>query len=125
MRRIVAHGTFDIIHYGHINYLEKAKSFGEYLIVLVTSDQLAKEFGKTPFFDENIRKKVILALKSVDEVIIRNEHINENFLKKLQTDVFVSTDEKYYSQNFSCQTIILDRTQNISTTKIKDYLLKK
>lgn len=48
--RILAHGTFDIIHYGHVNYLEKAKSFGYYLIVCVTSDKLAKKNGKNPFF---------------------------------------------------------------------------
>lgn len=48
--RILAHGTFNIIHYGHVNYLEKAKSFGDYLIVCVTSDKLAKKNGKNPFF---------------------------------------------------------------------------
>ena len=47
--RILAHGTFDIIHYGHVNYLEKAKSFGDYLVVCVTSDKLAKKNGKNLF----------------------------------------------------------------------------
>ena len=69
MTKILAHGTFDIIHYGHVKYLEKAKSFGDYLIVYVTSDKLARKNGKNPYFNENIRMKMISSLKVVDEVI--------------------------------------------------------
>lgn len=50
MKRVLAHGTFDIIHYGHLNYLENAKALGDYLVVLVTSDKLAKKKWKKSIF---------------------------------------------------------------------------
>ena len=43
MKKVLAHGTFDVIHYGHITYLEKAKSYGDYLIVMITSDDLLQK----------------------------------------------------------------------------------
>ena len=59
MKTVVAHGTFDIIHYGHLNYLERAKSFGDTLIVLVTLDKPANSYGKSPFFYEDERLKMM------------------------------------------------------------------
>lgn len=124
---VVAHGTFDIIHYGHINYLEKAKSFGDYLIVLVTSDKLAQEFNKKPFFDENVRLKMILSLKCVDKAILRTEHFSKEMLEKLGIDVFVTTDKKFDQKNNICisnkyKIKVVDRTEDISSTIIKKYL---
>jgi len=52
MKVIVAHGTFDILHYGHLRYLENSKSLGDYLIVLVTSDRIAERNGKKNLFNE-------------------------------------------------------------------------
>lgn len=56
MKRILAHGTFDIIHYGHLNYLEKAKSYGDYLIVLVSSDEVVKKRKEKNLF---LTKKIV------------------------------------------------------------------
>ena len=70
MKKVVAHGTFDITHYGHVNYLEKAKSFGDYLIVFVSSDKECIKNGKRNYFKEDIRLKMISSLKCVDEVLI-------------------------------------------------------
>lgn len=52
---MMTHGTFDLLHYAHMRYLEKAKTFGDYLIVLITSDVLAHKYGKSPYYDEDIR----------------------------------------------------------------------
>lgn len=125
MKTVIAHGTFDIIHYGHINYLEKAKSFGDYLIVLVSSDKICKIDGKNNFFDENNRSKVIESLKCVDKVIIRNEDFSEKLLKSLNTDILVTIyDELQKFQNI-CDVKIVNRTKNISTTEIKNFLTTK
>ncbi len=99
MKIVIAHGTLDIIHYGHINYLKKTKSFGDYLIVLVTSDKLAQELNKKPFFDENTHLRMILSLKCVDKAILRTEHFTKEMLEKLDVDVFVTTDKKFNQKN--------------------------
>lgn len=125
MKRVLAHGTFDIIHYGHIEYLKKAKSYGDYLIVMITSDELAViKKGNKPFFDENIRKKVIASLKYVDKVIIRNEKISSQLIKKYKADVFVTIYPKYKILKNVCNVKIVKETKGISTTAIKKYLSK-
>lgn len=125
MKTVIAHGTFDIIHYGHINYLEKAKSYGDYLIVLVSSDSICKNDGKTNFFNEDYRAKVIQSLKCVDKVIIRNEDFSEKLLKSLNTDILVTIyDELQKFQNI-CDVKIVNRTDNFSTTAIKNFLATK
>ncbi len=125
MTRILAHGTFDIIHYGHVKYLEKAKSFGDYLIVYVTSDKLAIKNGKNPFFNEDIRMKMISSLKVVDEVILRNTPFTPKMLKDLNVDIFVTTSNSFNYLNEVCKVIKLDRTKNISSTDIKNHILNE
>ena len=123
MKKILAHGTFDIIHYGHIKYLEKSKSFGDYLIVYVTSDKLAKKNGKNPYFNENIRMKMISSLKVVDEVILRDEPFTPKMIKNLDVDIFVTTSNSFNYLNEVCKVIKIERTKNISSTDIKKHLL--
>lgn len=126
MKKVVAHGTFDIIHFGHINYLENAKKNGNMLLVLVTSDKQAKLHNKYPYFNERIRKRMIACLKIVDEVIIRDQSITCEFLQKLGCDVFVTTDKKLASIiKKDIKTVVLPRTPGISTTKIKNLLKKE
>ncbi len=125
MKKVLAHGTFDIIHYGHIKYLEKAKSYGDYLIVLVSSDNYSEQKkGRKPFFDEKTRCKVISSLKCVDEVILRNEDFKESLIKDLDIDVFVTIYSNNIKFNNICDVKIVKETKGISSTKIKDYLSK-
>lgn len=126
MKIVVAHGTFDIIHYGHINYLENAKKHGDKLIVLITSDDRAKIHGKSPYFNENIRMRMIESLKIVDDVGLRDQNITGELLRKLNCDVFVTTDMSLaQSLENEIKTIILPRTEGISTTQIKKHLKKE
>ena len=125
MKRVLAHGTFDIIHYGHVNYLERAKSFGDYLIVSVASDKVAKIYGKNPFFNENIRLRMISSLKVVDEVLLRKEVFSPQMIKDLDIDVFVTTTHRFDCLEEVCQVVHLERTKEISSTDIKKHLLKE
>ncbi len=126
MKKVLAHGTFDIMHYGHINYLEKAKSYGDYLIVMLTSDNLVNiEKGKIPYFKEDIRKKFLLSLKCIDEVIIRTEPISKSLIEKLHIDVFVTIYPQDEKLNDICDVQIVKRTKGISTSQIKEYLKEK
>ena len=123
MKRVLAHGTFDIIHYGHLNYLENAKALGDYLVVLVTSDKLAKKNGKNPYFNEKIRIRMIESLKVVDEVILRDCDITEQTIKNLKIDIFATVSNNFEYLNKYCKIVKLKRTQEISTTKIKEHIL--
>lgn len=123
VKRILAHGTFDIIHYGHLNYLENAKALGDYLIVVVTSDRLARLNGKNPYFNENIRIRMIKAFKVVDEVILRDTKFNKQMIEDLNIDVFATISNHFNYMNHYCTVVKLKRTQEISTTKIKKHLI--
>lgn len=128
MKIVLTHGTFDLLHYAHIRYLEKAKKYGDYLIVLVTSDKLAHKYGKDPYYDEDIRSYMVGALSCVDEVIIRNSSITSDIIEKYAVDIFISTEDgsnRYDHLKDSCEVIYLERTPNISSTKIKEDLKMK
>lgn len=125
MKKVVTHGTFDIIHYGHINYLEKAKTYGDYLIVFVTSDKECIRHNKKNYFNENIRLKMIKSLKCVDEVILRDTNLIDA-LKTIDYDILVTTDTNFKDNcEIDKPVIVLERTKNISTTLIKEYLSKE
>lgn len=123
MKRVLANGTFDMLHYGHINYLKKAKSYGDYLVVLVCSDNLSyQKKGRKPFFDENIRSKVISSLKCVDEVILRYDDFSEELIKSLGVDVFVTVYPESKKFENIVDVVVLEETKGISSTKMKEYL---
>ena len=70
MRRVITYGTFDLLHYGHINLLRRAKAYGDYLIVVVSSDEFnIKEKNKECYFSYEIRKQLVEAVRYVDLVI--------------------------------------------------------
>lgn len=123
MKRILAHGTFDILHYGHINYLESSKKLGDYLIVCVTSDKIARKNGKRPYFNENIRMRMISSLKVVDEVILRDCDFSGKFIESLKIDAFSTVSNSFNFLNEFCEIIKLERTQGVSSTDIKNFLL--
>lgn len=125
MKKVLAHGTFDIVHYGHVRYLERAKKYGDYLIVYVTSDRLAKEKEKNPYFNEEIRMKMISSFKVVDEVILRDSEITPQMLEDLQIDVMVTTTHYFDYLKDSCKIVHIERTGGISSTIIKDHLLEE
>ena len=68
MKTVLAFGCFDILHYGHLQFLSKAKGLGDRLVVVVARDATVRKFkGREPIFDENARLTMISALKIVDE----------------------------------------------------------
>ncbi len=92
---ICASGYFDPIHSGHINYLKEAKKLGDKLIVILNNDFQAKLKKKHYFMPLHERKKILEAIKYVDEVFVsidKTRDINKS-LKKIKPDIFaVGTD---------------------------------
>ena len=69
MKRVLTYGTFDLLHYGHINLLKRAKALGDYLIVALSTDEFNAGKGKKAFHDYETRKMMLEAIRYVDLVI--------------------------------------------------------
>ena len=69
MKVIITYGTFDLLHYGHIRLLKRARELGDYLIVGLSTDEFNETKGKTSYYNYEIRKEMLEALKYVDKVI--------------------------------------------------------
>lgn len=129
MRRIITYGTFDLLHYGHINLLRRAKQRGDYLIVALSTDEfnLGSKNKKT-YFSYEKRKQLLEAIRYVDLVIPE-----ENWKQKVsdielfQVDEFVMGDDwagqfDYLEDKTEAKVVYLERTPEVSSTKIKQDL---
>lgn len=122
---VLTYGTFDLLHYGHIRLLERAKKLGDYLIVAVSTDEFNKLKGKKAFYDYETRKKMVEALRCVDLIIPEQcweQKIDD--IKKYKVDIVVmgsdwKDNEKFESLKSYCEVVYLDRTAGISSSKIK------
>lgn len=128
MKRILTYGTFDLLHYGHIRLLERAKKLGDYLIVALSTDEFNELKGKKAYHNYETRKKMLEALRYVDLVIPEeNWEQKINDVKDYKVDVVVMGSDWAGSDRFDylkeyCELIYLDRTEGISTSKIKNDL---
>ena len=87
---VATNGCFDILHVGHIRYLEKTKSFGDCLIVLLNSDKSVRSIkGETrPINSESDRAEILSALRCVDYVVLFDEDSPRNLLDEMKPDVY-------------------------------------
>ena len=124
MKRVFVNGTFDILHRGHLELLNYAKSFG-YVIVGIDTDECIKEKKgpSRPIHNQEERKFLLENLRSVDEVIFfSSEPEFEELIKSLKPDIIIvgsdwkekSTIKTYYDGEL----IFFDRIEEYSTTKI-------
>lgn len=128
MKRVLTYGTFDLLHYGHIRLLKRAKEMGDYLIVALSTDEFNAGKGKKAYHDYETRKKMLEAIRYVDLVIPETcWEQKADDVKKYFVDVVVMGDDWADSDRFNylkeiCDLQFLSRTPGISTTKIKDDL---
>ena len=126
MKKVITYGTYDLLHVGHINLLRRARELGDYLVVVVSSDEFNAIKGKKAYYSFEDRKKILEAIKYVDEVLPEytweqkiDDVVNNNI------DVFVMGDDwagKFDFLKDYCEVVYLPRTEGISTTKIKEDL---
>ena len=131
MKKVITYGTFDLLHYGHINLLRRAKSLGDYLIVGLSTDEFNnKEKNKECYFDFENRKLLLDAVRYVD-LVVPEENWEQKIsdIKKYNIDVFVIGDDwkgKFdYLKDFGVEVVYLPRTKEISTSKIKNDLNRR
>ncbi|CJD98757.1 glycerol-3-phosphate cytidylyltransferase [Streptococcus pneumoniae] len=129
MKRVITYGTFDLLHYGHINLLKRAKDLGDYLIVALSTDEFNLQKDKISYFNYQQRKILLESIRYVDLVIpeISWEQKRED-VKKYYADIFVIGDDwegKFdFLKDEGVEVVYLPRTKEISTTQIKEDLNK-
>lgn len=127
MKTVITYGTFDLLHYGHVRLLKRAKALGDYLIVGLSTDEFnSMKKHKEAYNDYAERKYILEAIKYVDKVIPEkdwNQKISD--VKKYHVDTFVMGSDWEGQFDFLkpyCKVVYLPRTPGISTSKIKEDL---
>lgn len=129
MKKVITYGTFDLLHYGHINLLKKAKALGDYLIVAISTDEFNwEEKQKKSYFTYEQRKTLIEAIRYVDLVIPETCWEQKKIdVKKYGVDIFVIGDDWMGKFDFlkdeGVEVVYIPRTPEISSTQIKNNLL--
>lgn len=126
MQRVITYGTFDLLHYGHINLLKRAREFGDYLVVGLSTDEFNAGKGKKSYFSYEERKQLLEALRYVGLVIPEETwEQKKTDVELYQIDHFVigaDWEGKFDDLADLCQVHYLPRTPEVSTTKIKTDL---
>lgn len=130
MKRVITYGTFDLLHYGHINLLKRAKALGDYLVVALSTDEFNwKEKRKKCYFSWEERRRLLEAIRYVDLVIPEESWEQKaDDVREFRIDTFVIGDDwkgKFDFLKDLCEVVYLERTPEISTTQIKEDLNRK
>lgn len=130
-RAVIVPGVFDIIHVGHIRFLETAKDFGNYLVVSLLNDEaVVEKKGKLPVMPFEERMEVLQSLRVVDEVIEQVEDNIDSTLEKLwfQPAVLIRSQENKslhgikHMESFGGHVVSLPYTESVSSTEIKERI---
>ena len=131
MKRVITYGTFDLLHYGHINLLRRAKAQGDYLIVALSTDEFNwKEKQKRCYFSYEERKMLLESFRYVDLFIPESKWEQKRTdIHEYHVDTFVMGDDwegKFdFLEEEGAEVIYLPRTPEISSTQIKSDLKNK
>lgn len=126
MKRVITYGTFDVLHYGHINLLRRAKALGDYLIVALSSDEFNNIKHKKSYYTYEQRKSILEACRYVDLVIPEfnwDQKITD--VQKYEIDIFVMGDDwkgKFDFLKDYCEVVYFPRTPDVSSTQTKTFL---
>lgn len=131
MKRVITYGTFDLLHYGHINLLKRAKALGDYLVVVLSIDEFnLNEKRKRCYFQYEQRKSLLESIRYVDLVVpeISWEQKKED-VHEYHIDIFAIGDDWEGKFDFLIEegvdVVYFPRTPEISTTQIKKDLYSK
>ena len=128
MTRVLTYGTFDLLHWGHIRLLKRAREQGDYLVVALSTEEFNEGKGKKTYHDFETRKAMLEAVRYVD-LVIPEENWDQKVgdVKLLEIDKVVmggdwEGDPRFEVLRDYCDVVYLDRTEGVSTTKIKQDL---
>ena len=127
MKRIITYGTYDLLHYGHIALLKRARARGDILVVALSSDEFNAGKGKQANFSYDERRAMLESVRYVDLVVPEltwEQKVGD--ISRYGIDVFVMGDD--WSGEFDdqlkglCEIVYLPRTPEVSTMRIKNYI---
>lgn len=123
MKTVITFGTFDVFHLGHLKLLLRAKTYGDHLVVGVSTDQLNFEKkGHYPIYSESERQQIVAAMRCVDQTFMEEAlELKEQYIKQFSADVLVMGDDwrgKFDGCKTLCEVVYLERTPAISTTAV-------
>ncbi len=125
MKRVLTYGTYDLLHWGHIRLLQRARSLGDYLVVALSTESFNEGKGKQTYHDFETRKKMLESVRYVDLVIPEDSWDQKiDDVRKYEIDIVAmggdwEGDPRFEVLQEYCEVVYLDRTEGISTTKIK------
>ena len=131
MKRVITYGTFDLLHYGHINLLRRARELGDYLVVALSTDEFNWNMKhKKCYFNYEQRKALLEAVRYVDRVIPEESWEQKRTdIHEYDIDTFVIGNDWEGKFDFlkeeGVNVVYLDRTPEISTTKIKEDIRER
>lgn len=124
MKKVITYGTYDLLHYGHIKLLERAKALGDYLIVGVTADDFDKTRGKI-----NVQQSLMERIESIRATGLADEIIVEEYegqkiddIIKYGIDIFTVGSDwkgKFDYLNEYCRVVYLERTKGVSSSELR------
>lgn len=125
MKRVITYGTFDLLHYGHINLLKRARELGDYLIVALSTDEFNWDSKrKQCYFSYEKRRQLLEAVRYVDLVIPEESwEQKRSDIQLYKVDTFVMGDDwqgKFDFLKDLCEVVYLPRMPEISTSQIKN-----
>lgn len=130
MKKVITYGTYDLLHQGHINLLQRAKALGDYLIVGVTNDNFDRERGKL-----NVRNNVLERVEAIKATGLADHIVIEDYMgqkiddiQKYNVDIFAIGSDwegKFDYLNELCQVVYLPRTEGISSTMLREISCNK
>lgn len=135
MRKVLVGGCFDFIHFGHISFLTKAKSLGDYLIVALESDENVTSAKGTnrPIHTQVQRKQMLASLRSVDEIIslpvMKTDQDYADLVAKIKPEVIAITDgdpvedkKRTHAQAVGAQLVVIPKVHTPSTSTLAKLL---
>lgn len=125
MTKVITYGTYDLLHYGHIRLLQRAKALGDYLIVGVTADDFDKQRGKINV-QQSLEERIaaVKATGLADQIIVEEyEGQKIDDIQKYGIDIFAIGSDwlgKFDYLNDYCKVVYLERTEGISSTELRE-----
>jgi rfaE bifunctional protein nucleotidyltransferase chain/domain len=133
-RIVFTNGCFDIIHAGHVDYLEKAKSLGDLLVVGLNSDNSVRRIKgeKRPIIPQDMRPKVLSSLKPVDYVVIFEEDTPAKLIESIKPDVLVKGGDwplekivgRDFVESYGGKVLTIPFEYDISTSQIIEKIIR-
>lgn len=133
--KVIVGGCFDLLHYGHIAFLKKAKEQGDYLIVLLESDEKVKKLkgDSRPIHDQNKRKEMLSALRFVDEVVtlpaVTTDQFYTNLIDQMRPDIIAVTEgdpklehKQKQAKEFGAKLVVIPKIHTPSTSQLTKLL---